>query len=113
MKTSMTSSHSLAVLGGFRDELIKIADAREEERQKMKRWLTTGAIVALGAGAGTGAAMVGEHVLSKALGPSWQSLPPQTRMKILQAGGAAVGTGLGIATHALAKQRMKYMDDHE
>ncbi len=79
----------------------------------MKRWLRTGAIVALGAGAGTGAALLGHHALGKVVGQSWTSMAPQTKAALLGAAGATVGTGVGLAARALARERMKHMDDDE
>lgn len=98
MRTSTTSCLSSAALSALRDEFEKIADA--ERNAKLKRWLKNSAIIAAGTGAGTGAALLTNEGLKRAIGPQWRSLSPTMRKAILA---PAVGiTSIGAA-HAFRR----------
>lgn len=80
----MLSSREL--LGLF-DELEKISSelTPPDKKERVKRWLKASALTAGGVGAGTAIYMLGDEFLTKKLGPSWKTLDPGTRKKLLTA----------------------------
>lgn len=116
MVTTPTSWRLTAVSrAALFDELEKIAAAQSNKaqararREKVKKWLKGTALVAAGTGAGTGAAMLGDKVISGAFGPKWRSLPREMRLKIL-APAISVSTMGGAY---LAKRLMEEKRKHD
>lgn len=99
MATSQTSSLSSARLAGLFDELVKISEA-QSNKEKAKQWMKNTALIAAGAGAGTGAGMLVERFAKKNIGPMFAHADPRTKAMIL---GALAGGG-SIAASLLAKK---------
>jgi hypothetical protein len=111
METTRTSSLSSATREALFDELVKIAEEAEKKQgnEKLKRWVKNTAIIAAGAGAGQGLAMLGEKALASKFGPKWAQMSAQSKMRIL-------GPALGAATAGslLAAQYLKKVQqEHE
>jgi hypothetical protein len=74
----------------FLDELEKIAEAMAGEEDR-KKWLKNALLIAAGAGAGTGAVMLGDRAIGKVIGPSWGAMSPAAKRLL-------VGPALGLTT---------------
>jgi hypothetical protein len=115
MPMSKTSSPSTArppvfsehTWSAFSDELEKIASTPKERKEKLKKWARSAGAITAGTALGTGAYMVGERILSNAVGQSWQKLQPSTRLAILGplAGGAGVLSAAMLRRLAEEKQK--------
>lgn len=107
MATTPTSSLSSARLAGLSDELQKISEATQSRGEKLKKLLSTSALVAGGAGAGAAVTTVADRFLKNNLGSLWKNTDPKVKTFV-------VGPLLGVATlgsimaaKALAKERAK------
>lgn len=71
-----------ATLEALSDELQKIA-ADEGRKEKVKKWLKNTALISAGVGAGTAATMGIDKLVGSKLGPTWQSISPNTKKLVL------------------------------
>lgn len=105
MRASKTSSLSSDVLGGLLDELEKIAE--DDQAKRLKRWMKNTAIIAAGTGAGTGAMMVSERLLSSALGSHWAVMSPTAKKLVVGPLIGLTSVGAGLAAKKLFEERAK------
>jgi hypothetical protein len=106
MATTRTSSASSIAQAAFLDELEKIS-ADLTGGEKMKRWIKGALLTAGGAAVGTGAVMVGDRALHRALGPTWSTLSPGTK-KLLAVPAIGLTTiGALIAAQKLLEEQRK------
>lgn len=96
------------------DELEKIAADQagkaqaRARREKLKKWLKSTALVAAGTGAGTGAAMIGDRLISSAFGAKWRGLPKEKRLAIIGPASGIAAMGGALLARKLMEEKRKH-----
>lgn len=73
----------------------------------LKTWAKNTALMAAGAGVGTGAAMIVDRFLGHKLGPTWAGMEHQKKKLIIGALIGATTVGSGLLAQKLIEERKK------